>query len=61
METKANTNEITYFLDLKEKGSREMFFFDLYYNDEIIGYIESAYLSQTKNNNFELYYFEKRV
>ncbi len=48
VETKTNTNEITYFLDLKEKRSREMFFFGLYYNDEIIGYIESAYLSQTK-------------
>lgn len=48
VETKTDTNEITYFLDLKEKRSREMFFFGLYYNDDIIGYIESAYLSQTK-------------
>lgn len=48
VETKTDTNEITYFINLKEKGNREMFFFGLYYNEEIIGYIESAYLSQTK-------------
>ena len=48
VETKTDTNEITYFLDLKEKRDREMFFFGLYYNEEIVGYIESAYLSQTK-------------
>ena len=30
VETKTDTNEITYFLDLKEKRSREMFFFGLY-------------------------------
>lgn len=48
VETKTDTNEITFFLNLKDKRNREMFFFGLYYNEEVIGYIESAYLSQTK-------------
>lgn len=48
VETKTSTNEIVFFLNLKENRNREMFFFGLYYNDEVIGYIECAYLQQTK-------------
>lgn len=48
VETKTATNEITYFLDKKDYKNREMYFFGLYYNDEIIGYIECGYLINTK-------------
>lgn len=48
VETKTDTNEIVSFVDKNKSGSREMFFFGLYYNNEIIGYIESAYLQETK-------------
>ena len=49
VETKTSTNEITYFLDKKEIDNREMYFFGLYYNEEVIGYIECGYLFQTKS------------
>ena len=48
VEIKTDTNEITYFVDLKNESGRQMFFFCLYYNETVIGYIESAYLKQTK-------------
>lgn len=48
VEIKTDTNEITYFVDLKEKREREMYFFCLYYNNSVIGYIEAAYLLKTK-------------
>ena len=48
-ETKTSTNEITYFLDLKNSRLREMYFFGLYYDDNIIGYIECGYLNITKS------------
>ena len=44
VETKTSTNEITYFLDKKEIDNREMYFFGLYYNEEVIGYIECCLL-----------------
>jgi hypothetical protein len=47
-ETKTSTNEITFFLDLKSSRLRDMYFFGLYYDDEIIGYIECGYLKTTK-------------
>lgn len=48
VETKTATNEITYFLDKKDFKNREIFFFGLYYNNEVIGYIECGYLRITK-------------
>lgn len=48
VETKTDTNEITYFLDLREPRNREMFFLGLYYNQEVIGFAECAYLFKTK-------------
>lgn len=47
-ETKTSTNEITTYVDKKCDDNRDMFFFGLYFNDNVIGYIESAYLSTTK-------------
>lgn len=47
-ETKTSTNEITTYVDKKRDDKREMFFFGLYFNDDVIGYVESAYLSTTK-------------
>lgn len=47
-ETKTSTNEITTYVDKKRDDKREMFFFGLYFNDDVIGYIESAYLNTTK-------------
>lgn len=47
-ETKTSTNEITTYVDKKLDNKREMYFFGLYYNDDVIGYIESAYLITTK-------------
>lgn len=48
-ETKTSTNEITTYVDKKRDEKRYMYFFGLYFNDEVIGYIESAYLSTTKS------------
>lgn len=47
-ETKTSTNEITAYVDKKRDDKREMFFFGLYFNDDVIGYVESAYLITTK-------------
>lgn len=47
-ETKTSTNEITTYVDKKRDDKREMFFFGLYFNDDVIGYVESAYLITTK-------------
>lgn len=48
VETKTDTNEIAFFLDLRESREREMYFFGLYYNEEVVGYVECAYLKRTK-------------
>lgn len=47
-ETKTSTNEITTYVDKKSDDNRDMYFFGLYFNDEVIGYIESGYLKITK-------------
>lgn len=47
-ETKTSTNEITTYVDKKNDANRDMYFFGLYFNHEVIGYIESAYLKITK-------------
>lgn len=47
-EIKTSTNEITSFIDLPNQSNREMFFFGLYKDKEVIGYVECAYLTQTK-------------
>lgn len=47
-ETKTSTNEITTYVDKKSDESRVMYFFGLYFNNEIIGYVESGYLKNTK-------------
>jgi len=49
VETKTSTNEIVYFIDNRSTPNREMYFFGLYYNEEIVGYIECAYLFKTKS------------
>lgn len=59
VETKTDTNEIAFFLDLKEQHKREMFFFGLYYNEEVVGFAECAYLIETKT--IVLDYFTLRV
>lgn len=46
--SKTDTNEISTFVDKKEIRNREMFFFGLYYNDEVVGYIECGYLKITR-------------
>lgn len=47
-ETKTSIEEIIYFIDYNNKCHREMYFFGLYYNSNIIGYFQSGYLKQTK-------------
>jgi len=47
-ETKTSTNEITTYVDKKSDDNRDMYFFGLYFNDEVIGYVESGYLKITK-------------
>lgn len=47
-ETKTSIEEITAFVDLANSGSREMYFFGLYYNSKIVGYFQCGYLNKTK-------------
>lgn len=47
-EIKTSTNEITTYVDKKSDANRDMYFFGLYFNDEVIGYVESGYLKITK-------------
>lgn len=47
-ETKTSTNEITSYVDKKSDDNRDMYFFGLYFNDEVIGYSETGYLKHTK-------------
>lgn len=47
--SKTDTNEITTFLDKKTSSKREMFFFGLFFNDTVVGYIECGYLKATKS------------
>jgi hypothetical protein len=44
---KTSTNEITEFIDNPQNKKREMYFFGLYRNNNIIGFIEAAYLKTT--------------
>jgi len=48
VEIKTSTNEITEFIDFSSRLNREMYFFGLYKDKEVIGYVECAYLFQTK-------------
>lgn len=49
VETKTDTNEIIYFADNnKIQENRTMYFLGLYIANEIIGYVEAAYLKKTK-------------
>lgn len=48
-DTKTNTNEIIYFVDhATDQPKREMYFFGLYANSEVVGFVEAGYLSTTK-------------
>lgn len=49
VDTKTRTNEIIYFADhCKIQPNREMFFFGLYVNSIVVGFIEAGYLKNTK-------------
>ncbi len=49
VDTKTRTNEIIYFADrCKLQPNREMFFFGLYVNNSIMGFIEAGYLKKSK-------------
>lgn len=49
VDTKTNTNEIIYFADnCKSQPNREMFFFGLYVNNTLMGFVETGYLKITK-------------
>ena len=49
VDTKTRTNEIIYFADhCKMQPNREMFFFGLYVNNVVIGFIEAGYLKKSK-------------
>lgn len=49
VDTKTRTNEIIYFADhCKMQPNREMFFFGLYVNNVVIGFIEAGYLKNSK-------------
>lgn len=48
IEIKTATNEITSFIDSGSHSKREMYFFGLYKDKEVIGYVECAYLFVTK-------------
>lgn len=48
MEIKTATNEITSFIDSGSHSEREMYFFGLYKDKEVVGYVECAYLLETK-------------
>lgn len=48
MEIKTATNEITSFIDSGSHSEREMYFFGLYKDKEVVGYVECAYLFETK-------------
>ena len=47
--SKTDTNEISVFIDKTASKCREMFFFGLYYNDIVVGYIECGYLKTTRS------------
>lgn len=48
-ETKTSTNEIIYFVDHSTaQPKREMYFFGLYANGEVVGFVEAGYLLTTK-------------
>lgn len=47
--SKTDTNEISAFIDKTASPNREMFFFGLYYNDIVVGYIECGYLKTTRS------------
>lgn len=49
VDTKTSTNEITYFADnCKLQPNREMFFFGLYVNNVLMGFVEAGYLKISK-------------
>lgn len=48
-DTKTSTNEIIYFADHTDvQPKRKMYFFGLYVNEEIVGFLEAGYLVTTK-------------
>lgn len=50
VDTKTSSNEITYFVDNQNiQDSRTMYFLGLYFNNEIVGYVEAGYLHKTKS------------
>ncbi len=49
VDTKTSTNEIIYFADNSNmQPNRQMFFFGLYVNNTLMGFIETGYLKNTK-------------
>ena len=49
VDTKTSTNEIIYFADnWNLQANRLMYFFGLYIDNEVIGYVEAGYLVKTK-------------
>lgn len=49
VDTKTSTSDLIYFADnSKMQANREMFFFGLYVNNILIGFIEAGYLKKTK-------------
>lgn len=50
VDTKTSTNEIIYFADnCNSQPNRQMFFFGLYVNNTLMGFIETGYLKITKS------------
>ena len=49
VDTKTSTNEITYFIDNSElQQNRKMYFFGLYVNNVLMGFVETGYLKVSK-------------